>query len=117
MLEIQSKQNYILVNFIGAFSIEAAKKTVDTIIGTCAAEDQSAVVLDCSSMTGKLSVIDRYRTIVYGQKMIGKVSKFALVADIKMVLPDHFAETVAVNRGINLKVFTDAQQAVHWVND
>ena len=117
MLEIQNKPDYILVNFIGAFSIEAAKKTVDTMIETCAAEGQSAVVLDCSSMTGKLSVMDRYRAIVYGQKMIGKVSKLALVGDIKMVLPDRFAETVAVNRGINLKVFTETEGAIRWINE
>jgi len=68
-------------------------------------------------MTGKLSVIDRYRAIVYGQNMIGKVSKLALVGDIKMVLPDRFAETVAVNHGINLKVFAETKRAIHWINE
>lgn len=115
MLEIQDKQDYLLVNFIGAFSMDAARQTVDMMLETCISEGQSAVVLDCSSMTGKLSIMDRYRVILYGQKLIGKVSRLALVADIKLVLPDRFAETVAQNRGINLKVFTDIEGAVHWI--
>ncbi len=49
--------------------------------------------------------------------MIGKVSKLALVGDIKMVLPDRFAETVAVNRGINLKVFGLLNQSPVTINE
>ena len=115
MLEINNHPDYIRINFIGTFSMEAARQTVDTILETCTSKGQLAVVLDCSSMTGKLSIMDRYRVILYGQKLIGKVSRLALVADIKMVFPDRFAEMVAQNRGINLKVFSDIEGAVHWI--
>lgn len=33
------------------------------------------------------------------------------------MLPDNFVENVAVNRGINLKIFTDANEAIDWLKD
>jgi hypothetical protein len=99
----------------GAFRLQAAKRAVDGKIRACAEHDRSLVLFDCTGMTGNLSVWDRFQTIVYGQKVKGRVNKLALVGRPGMLLPDRFAETVAVNRGINLKVFTDREKAVEWL--
>ena len=115
VLDIHKKHDYILVGFIGEFNLEAGKRTVDSMIEACFEHDLFAVLLDCRSMTGNLSIMDRYRLVVYGQRMLGKVNRVALVGRQEAVLPDRFAETVAVNRGINLKVFIDMDQAVDWL--
>lgn len=31
------------------------------------------------------------------------------------MFPDNFVENVAVNRGINLKIFTDLEKAIDWL--
>ena len=59
--------------------------------------------------------MDRYQTAIYGQHMIGKVSKLALVRPLAMFGADRFMETVAVNRGINLKLFEDLDEAIAWL--
>ena len=43
--------------------------------------------------------------------------KTAILAREDQVLPDRFAETVAVNRGINLRIFTDIAEAKRWLEE
>lgn len=114
-LEIQDKQAYLNVNFTGKFGLDASKRVIDSIIQACSTSDRSAVLLDVRSMTGSLPLLDRYQVVVYGQKMIGKVSKIALVRRQEAAAPDLFTEMVARNRGINLKLFTDIKLAVAWL--
>jgi hypothetical protein len=33
------------------------------------------------------------------------------------MFPDNFVENVAVNRGINLKLFTDVDKAIVWLEE
>jgi hypothetical protein len=50
-------------------------------------------------------------------KLAGKfpVCRFAYVGSQPLVEPQRFGETVAVNRGINLKVFTEMKEALAWL--
>jgi hypothetical protein len=116
-VEIHDHKDFLLVVYGGAFSLQAAKRAVDGMIQACAEYDRSLALFDCNRMTGKLSIWDRFQTMVYGQKIKGRVDKLALVGRPDMLLPDRFAETVAVNRGINLKVFTDREKAVEWLKN
>jgi hypothetical protein len=114
-LEVHDEHGYLNVAFIGEFSLEAAKRTIDRIFQDCSDPERSRVLLDLRKMTGKLSIMDRFQSVIYGQKLIGKVVKLALVAPREAILPDLFAETVAVNRGINMKVLTDVKAALRWL--
>lgn len=42
---------------------------------------------------------------------------FAVVGDEPIIDPERFGETVAVNRGVLGKVFTDIDEAVAWVEE
>ena len=115
VLEIQDKQDYIYASFIGLFELEASKRMIDQITQACSMYDRSAVLLDCRSMTGSLPYLDRYQVAVYGQRMIGKVLRLALVRRQEAGPPDLFTEMVARNRGINLKIFADFEEALVWL--
>ena len=115
MIEVHDKHDYVLVEFVGEFNVEAAKQTIDRAVQACAEYGQPAVLLDCRKMTGSLSIMDRFQVAVYGQTSIGKIARLALVRRPDADPPDRFVETVAVNRGINLKLFTDIEQAIEWL--
>ena len=53
----------------------------------------------------------------YGVRMIAFISKFALVGRKDQMFPDSFVENVTVNRGVNLKLFSDLEKAVNWLNE
>jgi hypothetical protein len=115
VLEIQDKQDYIHATYSGVFSVEASKRVIDKLIQAGSGNAQYKVLLDCRSMTGALPVFDRYQVVSYGVNMVGKVSRFALVRKKEPGPIDLFTETVARNRGINMKIFTDIDQALDWL--
>lgn len=43
------------------------------------------------------------------------IAKLAMLNRPDVILPDNFVENVAVNRGANVKVFTDLENAVRWL--
>ena len=68
-------------------------------------------------MTGEIQIFGSFMVAEYGVKMIGIISKTALVGREDQMLSDNFVENVAVNRGVNLKLFTDADEAIDWLKE
>ena len=112
--EIVDKQDYVLATYIGEFSLGGAKKIVDQIFQFIPANSYRSVLLDCRQLTGPLSVMDRFWLAIHGQKLIGRVTRIALVRPAFRADADRFAETAAVNRGINMRLFSDFDEAVRW---
>ena len=73
--------------------------------------------LDCRNMTGEIKIFESFNVAEYGVKMIGIISKTALVGREDQMLPDNFVENVAVNRGVNLKIFTEIEKAIDWLKE
>ncbi|MBN1163903.1 MAG: hypothetical protein JXB45_04945 [Candidatus Krumholzibacteriota bacterium] len=114
-LRIEDRGDFVLVEFSGKFSVETGKRCVDTMVEACATYQRSALLFDCRRMTGYLSIMDRFQVMAYGQITSGTISKLALLGLPEHTLPDNFSENVAVNRGVNLKIFTDFEEAVAWL--
>ena len=53
--------------------------------------------------------------ITYGQKLRGKIARLAMIGLPETILQDRFVENVAVNRGVNLRLFTGMDEAVAWL--
>jgi len=68
-------------------------------------------------MTGQMSVIDRFDVAEYGARTIHERIKVAVLGREDQILPDRFFEQVAVNRGLRLKLFTDADEAADWLQE
>ena len=114
-LKIIQSKGYILFDFSGEFNQEAGKQVIDAMVEACTQSQISRALLDCRNMTGEIQILESFMVAKYGVKMIGSISKFALVGREDQMFPDDFVENVAVNRGINLKLFTDADEAVNWL--
>ncbi len=50
----------------------------------------------------------------YGANVIQHL-KVAMLAREDHILPDRFFENAAVNRGVSVKLFTDADKAIGWL--
>jgi hypothetical protein len=114
-MEIQDKDDFVLIVYSGEFDMRSAHETIDHILQACSEKHCSAALLDCRNMTGKISTFDRYDSAMYGQVIKGTVSRMAIVGPPNLVLSDNFFENVALNRGLNLRVFIDMDKAVGWL--
>ena len=116
-LRIIQKKAYIHFDFTGEFSQETGKQCIDAMVEVCSRSQISKALLDCRNMTGEIQVLESFMVARYGVQMIGSISKFALVGREDQMFPDNFVENVAVNRGINLKLFTDVEKAIGWLTN
>ena len=116
-LKIIQKETYIYFDFTAEFSEVAGKQCVDAMVETCRQLQVSKALLDCRKMTGEIKILESFNVVTYGGKMRGLLSKLALVGRGDQMFPDKFVENVAVNRGINLRLFTDLEEAIDWLQD
>lgn len=114
-LSITNMDSYLLVEFHGEFSVESGKHCVDRMAEACDKHQLSKVLLDCRNIKGKMPVFDRFQVAEYGASKRRQIGRFALLNREDVLLPDNFVENVAVNRGMQMKIFTDFEQAERWL--
>jgi hypothetical protein len=114
---IIQKEAYVRFDYTGEFSEAAGKQCVDAMVEACSQLQFSKALLDCRKMTGEIQILESFMVAQYGGKMRGFLSKTALVGREDQMLPDNFVENVAVNRGVNLKIFTDIEEAIDWLKE
>ena len=61
-------------------------------------------------------MMDRFQVAEYGATKRQQLQQLALLASKDVVRPDNYVENVAVNRGMNMKIFTDFDIAVWWLS-
>ena len=116
-LRIIQKEEYIRFDYTGDFSEAMGKQCIDAMVEACRQDQLPKVLLDCRNMTGEIQLFDSFLVAEYGVKMLGIISKIALIGREDQMQHDNFVENVAVNRGVNLKIFTDADDAVDWLKE
>jgi len=116
-LRIIQEEAYIRFDYTGEFSEVLGKQCIDAMVEACSQVQISKALLDCRNMTGEIQIFGSYMVAEYGVKMIGIISKTALVGREDQMLHGNFVENVAVNRGVNLKIFTDADEAIDWLKE
>jgi hypothetical protein len=79
----------------------------------------SKVLIDANNVEGQLSTLDRYEgaSFLSEHHISGpvRITAIAIAGQEPLIDPDRFGETVARNRGVNGRVFTDLDEAVAWL--
>jgi hypothetical protein len=108
----------------GEYSLEDAERVFLEILEALRETDTSKVLVDGRSVTGEPSVADRF---YYGEFMAISVQKlvesgwvgenpcFAFVLHEPVLDPLRLGETVAINRGVNIKAFQNKHEACRWL--
>jgi hypothetical protein len=112
---IADRGEYLLVEFSGALCVEAGKQCIDAMTEAAREKHRSKVLLDCRKISGAMPVMERFEVAAYSATTRAAIAKLAMLNRPDVVLPDNFVENVAVNRGANVKVFTDPESAVRWL--
>jgi hypothetical protein len=112
------------VSAAGEFSLDEAKRTFLEIIDSIRANGSEKVFFDGRDIIGNPLVIERF---YYGEFVADVVEnlrrspeydgvpQFAYVLSEPVLDPQRLGETVAVNRGVNVKVFDNVPDALQWL--
>lgn len=112
------------VEVAGDFSRAKALETIDPTLEVLIQHSLKKVLVDIRQVEGNPSTMDRYSFSVSLAEKLNRAcsagadlrTQFGFVGKEPMVEKGRFGETVAVNRGLNLKVMESMDEALQWLD-
>jgi hypothetical protein len=112
------------VDASGEFSLEDAKQAFLELLKAIAQYQAEKILFDGRNVKGKPGDLERF---YYGEFTASKthgivvehqiLPRFAYVMHQPLRDPTRLGETVAVNRGMNVKTFETPEDAIEWLTD
>jgi len=121
--QISAEPDFLHVKVSGSFSLREAKENFIQVLEILTRHKVQKVLLDGREVEGNPEVMERF---FYGEfaaeslmqflsKGVAAETCFAYVLHEPVLDPGRFGETVAVNRGMTLKVFDALEDALAWL--
>jgi hypothetical protein len=113
--QIEEMSGYLAARYIGQYTMAAVWEKFELIAEQCERASKDKLLIDFTRGQAEIQFADRYflgeRSEVFALHRL----KVAVVATREHIDPEKFAELVARNRGVNVRVFTELQAAVEWL--
>ena len=112
------------VDAMGEFSLEEAKRTFLEMLEAVAQYQAEKVLFDGRNLKGEPIRIERFyygyfaateTTSLIAKRRMRQAPQFAFVINEPLRDPQRYGETVAVNRGMNVKTFETPEEAFEWL--
>jgi hypothetical protein len=118
------KNDYIYAHVNGHFSLTQAQNLLTKSLEVLIENNFSKLLIDVSSMTGHLSIIERFlfgeycAINAYKLRERGlKYLKIAIYGLEPIIDSERFGETVARNRGLDVRETTDVYDALQFLGN
>ena len=122
-VQFDANNSLLRMGFDGPFSLaEAQSQFIDTL-GSVVKHQAKKVLMDGRAVTGEPRILQRF---LYGEFVANAVldlsarglapaPQFAYVLLEPVLDPGRLGQTVALNRGMNVKMFDNERQAEQWL--
>lgn len=118
-ISAEAESEFLHVIATGEFSLKEAKHTFLEMLEAVAANHSTRVLFDGRELTGEPTTIQRFYYGVFTAeetiRLVQNVPRFAYVLKEPVFDPRRIGETVALNRGMKVKTFTDFDAALNWL--
>src|SRR5262245_8165936 len=107
---------FLRVRLKGLWVIPKKSPLTKPILDECKARKRDLLLIDFTGVENKrLSLVERFRLGMSALDFAGKLRRIAAIGRPELVDRQRFGEMVARNRGINIRVFTNAEEATRWL--
>ena len=112
------KHDFLFVKVKGNRSIETIMDSTKQIVEKCNKKKCSKVLVDVRNFNNRINFSDIFNLVSKDLPDIinHKIKKVAIVDVDGHNFNKEFFENVAVNRGHNVKIFTDINNAMDWLS-
>jgi hypothetical protein len=118
------KENYLSVNVSGYFSLSDAKKMFTEALEVLYEIKFSKLLFNVCKVKGRVTTMDRYDLAEYAAiesinfllQGLPKIT-ISFYGVEPIIDPERFGELVARNRGLNIKVTTDKNEALNFLDN
>lgn len=117
-LTIEKKPAYIHFRVVGPNTPEVVRAYLADVYDTCAQGEYPAILIEENLAGPGLGLFDIFEVVTDNSEKTWPYIRRIAYVDLN---PDHsppdmkFAETVAVNRGVNVRVFPSVREAEAWL--
>jgi len=106
----------------GEFSLQDAKQAFLDMLGAVVRHKAERILLDGRNVRGNPKDMERFYYSEFAARETRRIvvehkihPRFAYVIHVPLRDPAKFGETVAVNRGMNVKTFENQEDAIEWL--
>jgi len=119
-VKVEIKDDYLLAVASGTFGVKEYRELLVDILFQCIENSKSKLLFDVRTFKGNLSTFQRFTLATYFATLSRQhpetaAIQVAVVGHPPLIDPNRFGETVAKNHGVNIKVTTDIDEAVEWL--
>lgn len=117
-LEIVEKDGYVVAVLKGVRTPEALLAAAARTTAFCIERQIPRVLIDLKGMSGSLDTLETFDVAGHElprQEAVRRVLRSVILDHPENVERLRFFETVAVNRGLNVRVLADEDQAIEWL--
>jgi hypothetical protein len=122
-VDFEPHRHYLRAIVSGEYSLRSAQDIYDQAIKLAVARGQTRVLIDASRVTGAPTQDERYMLglfVAAEQRILASKTppadvQVAVYGRQPLIDPERFGETVAVNRGANVKVSERLEEALSWL--
>lgn len=109
-----NRGNYLFVENPEPFSFKRALVNIQEVSDHCKRDSLDKVLFDMSDFHGHISILERYEIGKEIAKVLGPRIKMAVVTNFSVI--NYLMENSAVNRGAKIKVFSEMDKALEWLD-
>ena len=121
-IKLTVEEDFLLISASGNYSLLKANNLFKLAIDNGLSHNKSKILIDVTDITGSIPFFNRFQYAEFLSKYkakhaLGKVRRIAVVGKEPIIDKERFGETVATNRGTNVRVFADIPTASIWINN
>ena len=114
------EEDFVRIVVTGNYSLLKANHLFSHSIENALLHRRAKILIDVTNIAGNIPFFDRFEYATFlarykREHASTKVSRIAVVGHEPIVDKNKFGETVAINRGANVRVFTDMDNAYAWL--
>src|SRR5262249_2625529 len=114
--------DFLLVNMSGEFTLNDACSAFREVLATSAQHGATRVLFNCLQMWGNIPTAERYALGDFAaRELISFISqrnvspRLVVLAAEPLLDPNRFAELVARNRGVEIKIVERMEEGLKWL--
>lgn len=112
---IELTPGYLVARFTGAKTKEEAKQHFELLAEECKRTNKNKLLIDFTEVPADISLLEIYSLGELTRIFAQYKCKVAVICKPENHGSNSFLETVAQNRWVDLRMFTDNQSAMDWL--
>ena len=115
-VKVINTKEFIRATATGALDFAASKQAILDIASQIKQPGEYEVLIDTRGAEGTLSITELYELgVALADHPSLRRNKIGLLVPMRGVYDARFLESVALNRGVQIRAFTDFEQAITWL--